>query len=103
MNNIINVAVLGSTGYVGNELVKILSNHKNVNINFLGSESINNEYLVNFESNKKYTNLPLVQNNKNFDPSISEYVFLALPHGVSNEYVNKLTSLIFLSSSSNKL
>ncbi len=94
MNNIINVAVLGSTGYVGNELVKILSNHKNVNINFLGSESINNEYLVNFESNKKYTNLPLVQNNKNFDPSISEYVFLALPHGVSNEYVNKYINKI---------
>ena len=39
MKNKINVAVLGSTGYVGMELVRILSSHENVNINFLGTES----------------------------------------------------------------
>ena len=44
----INVAVLGSTGYVGMELVKILSKHENVNITFLGSETNKNKYLSNF-------------------------------------------------------
>ena len=39
MINKIRVAVLGSTGYVGMELVKILSNHSYVDINFLGSEN----------------------------------------------------------------
>ena len=34
MKNKIRVAVLGSTGYVGMELVKILSNHSYVDINF---------------------------------------------------------------------
>ena len=49
MNNIFNVAVLGSTGYVGMELVKLLNNHPNININFLGSETVTNEYLTNIE------------------------------------------------------
>ena len=38
MKNKIRVAVLGSTGYVGMELVKILSNHSYVDINFLGAD-----------------------------------------------------------------
>ena len=33
------VAILGSTGYVGLELTKILSKHPNVEIVFLGSEN----------------------------------------------------------------
>ena len=47
MNNLVKVAVLGSTGYVGMELVEILSKHENININFLGSDSIKNKYLKN--------------------------------------------------------
>ena len=39
MKNIVSVAVLGSTGYVGLELVYILLNHPNIKINYLGSES----------------------------------------------------------------
>ncbi len=39
MNKLISVAVLGSTGYVGLELVKILIRHPNVKINFLGCEN----------------------------------------------------------------
>ena len=39
MSQKIKVAVLGSTGYVGLELINILSNHKNVLIKFLGSDS----------------------------------------------------------------
>ena len=51
MNNIFNVAVLGSTGYVGMELVELLNNHPNININFLGSETVTNEYLTNISGN----------------------------------------------------
>ena len=38
MSSEINVAVLGSTGYVGYELVKMLVKHPKVNINFLGCD-----------------------------------------------------------------
>ena len=44
----IKVAILGSTGYVGIELVKILSLHPNVIINFLGSENTYNKEISSF-------------------------------------------------------
>ena len=50
MKNKLNVAVLGSTGYVGMELVKILSNHSYVDINFLGSETNHGSFLKNIEN-----------------------------------------------------
>ncbi len=89
MKNKIKVAVLGSTGYVGMELVKILSNHPYVDINFLGSETIHGSYLSNIENTKKFNHLPLLKPNDSFNAKDSDYVFLALPHSVSNKYVKK--------------
>ena len=85
MNKKTKVAVLGSTGYVGMELVKILNKHPNVIINFLGSESIQDTFLKN--NNYEYQNLPYLKDNNAFNVSSSEYVFLALPHSVSNKFV----------------
>ena len=59
MKNKIRVAVLGSTGYVGMELVQILSKHSHVDINFLGSETIHGSYLNNINNTKEYNQLPL--------------------------------------------
>ena len=89
MKNKIKVAVLGSTGYVGMELVKILSNHSYVDINFLGSETIHGSYLNNIDNTKEFNQLPLLRPNDSFNPKDSDYVFLALPHEVSNKYVKK--------------
>ena len=89
MKNKIRVAVLGSTGYVGMEIVKILSNHSYVDINFLGSETIHNSYLNNIDKTQEYNQLPLLKPNDSFNPTYSDYVFLALPHAVSNKYVKK--------------
>ena len=89
MKNKIKVAVLGSTGYVGMEIVNILSEHSNVDINFLGSDSIHGIFLNNIDNTKQYSNLPLLNLNDNFKVEDSDYVFLALPHAVSNKYVKK--------------
>ena len=89
MKNKIRVAVLGSTGYVGMELVKILSNHSFVDINFLGSETFHGSYLNNIDNTKEYNQLPLLKPNDSFNAEDSDYVFLALPHAVSNKYVKK--------------
>ena len=67
MKNNIKVAVLGSTGYVGMELVKILSNHSYVYINFLGSETIHDSYLNNIDNTKKYNQLPLLKPNNSVE------------------------------------
>ena len=71
MDNMYNVAVLGSTGYVGMELVKLLTNHKNVNINFLGTENNEGKYLKNIDNTKEYKNLPILKDNNSFDPSMN--------------------------------
>ena len=89
MNNLINVAVLGSSGYVGTELVEILSKHKKVNINFLGSETLKNKSITSIDNKKEFKSLPILKNNDSFDPLKSDYVFLALPHSISNRYVKK--------------
>jgi len=94
MKNKLKVAVLGSTGYVGMELVKILSNHSYVDINFLGSETIHGSFLKNIENTKEYNSLPLLSPNDTFKVEDSDYVFLALPHGVSNKYVKKFINKI---------
>lgn len=90
MKNIIKVAVLGSTGYVGMELIKLLIKHPNISINFLGSDTMEGKFLNNINHNSEFKNLPILNNNNSFDPSKSDYVFLALPHGISNQYVKKL-------------
>ena len=69
------------------ELVKLLTNHKNVNINFLGTENNEGKYLKNIDNTKEYKNLPILKDNNSFDPSMSDYVFIALPHSISNIHV----------------
>ncbi len=85
MTKLVKVAVLGSTGYVGAELVSLLCSHPNVIINFLGCEDI---YQKNTRG-KNYKRLPKLSLNKDFKPLESDVVFLALPHGVSQKYVCK--------------
>ena len=94
MSKKISVAVLGATGYVGLELVKILINHPNVNINFLGCENVSTIKLDNFKASFKNTNLPKLNLNNEFEPSNCDIVFLALPHGISHKFVYKFFSKI---------
>ena len=89
MKNKLKVAVLGSTGYVGMELVNILSKHSYVDINFLGSETVNGCFLNNIDKTREFNTLPLLTSNEDFKVENSDYVFLALPHAVSNKYVKK--------------
>ena len=88
MSKKISVAILGSTGYVGLELVKILSQHPNIKIVFLGTEQSPNRSIKEFDASIKISNIPKTQLNRDFDYNIADTVFLALPHNVSHEYVN---------------
>ena len=88
MSKKISVAILGSTGYVGLELVKILSKHPDIKIIFLGTEQSPNRSIKEFDASIKISNLPKTQLNRDFDYNIADTVFLALPHNVSHEYVN---------------
>jgi N-acetyl-gamma-glutamyl-phosphate reductase len=90
MTKKVSVAILGSTGYVGIELIKILSKHPNVNIVFCGTENNPNTLLKDIHTAIDLPNNPSTKLNTNFNPSLVDTVFLALPHGVSHKYVKSL-------------
>ena len=61
----LNVLIAGSTGYIGVQLVKLLSNHQNINIKYLcGNSSIGknisffNVYLSSGSNNNKALDIP---------------------------------------------
>ena len=87
MSKKLSVAILGSTGYVGLELVKILSKHPKIDIVFLGTEKSPNISIQKLDSSIDISNIPNTQLNRDFNYNIADTVFLALPHSVSNEYV----------------
>jgi len=89
MKDLLSVAVLGSTGYVGLELVKILIRHPNIKINFLGCENSPSKDIREFDKNIVSETLPKLDLNYNFDPNNYDLVFLSLPHGVSHTLVKK--------------
>ena len=88
MQNNHSVAVLGSTGYVGLELVYLLSKISNIKINFLGSENNNDNDIVNFDS-RIIKALPKIKHNSEFSVKDVDILFLALPHKISQEFVKK--------------
>ncbi len=87
MSKKVSVAILGSTGYVGLELVKILSKHPDVKIVFLGTENNPNTSIQKFDNSIYNKDLPLTKLNREFDCRNADTVFLALPHGASSEFV----------------
>jgi len=87
MSKKVSVAILGSTGFVGLELTKILSKHPNVNLVFLGTENNPKVSIKNFDASINDINLPLTDLNQNFNYSTADTVFLALPHGISSNFV----------------
>ncbi len=90
MDKIIRTAVLGSTGYVGLELINILCKHPKVVINSLGSNSSHGEEIYQFDSRISNKSLPKLQKIENIDFSNIDIVFFALPHNTSCYLVDKL-------------
>ena len=96
----INVLISGSTGYIGIQLVKILVNHKKVNIKYLcGSSSIGKKISSYEKSLNKYKLPKIVKFNKSFLSNV-DVVFTALPNGESQKitkFLLKKNTLIDLS------
>ncbi|MFW5749804.1 MAG: N-acetyl-gamma-glutamyl-phosphate reductase [Halanaerobium sp.] len=88
----INVSIVGATGYVGIELMRILHEHPEVEIKDLVSKSSAGKRLVDlypqFRGSKlhNYQLIPI----EDFEVEASDLVFTALPHGVSQNIVGEL-------------
>ena len=86
----IKAAVLGATGYAGTELVRLLTNHPEVSLEVLGSQSFDGQNISDVYQNlrhildKECEKLDLEHIKK------CDVAFTALPHGASKEVIPQL-------------
>ncbi len=83
-----NVAVIGATGYTGQELVEILSKHKKVKIKYLTSRvEVPTPYSTMFPRFKNIVDVACCEFDISHALKKADVFFLSLPHTVSTEFV----------------
>lgn len=84
------VAIIGASGYSGEELVKLLLNHPHVELTTVTSRQSAGQTLAHvfpkFASHPKAQSLRFAEPNVELVAKQAELVFLALPHGVAAEF-----------------
>ena len=86
----LNVLVAGSTGYIGIQLVKLLTNHKFVNIKYLCGNSSVGKNIAVYDKKLKKNKLPRIRKfNYKFLKDV-DIIFTALPNGEAQKISKKL-------------
>lgn len=91
------VAVVGASGYSGEELVRLLLAHPHVELAAVTSRQYAGQTLA--QVFPKFANHPRARSLRFSEPNVdalakaAEVVFLALPHGVASEYAPALLKL----------
>ena len=87
----INVLITGSTGYIGIQLIKLLINHKYINLKYLCGNTSIGKKISNFDKSLSNVKLPkIIKYNKNLIKNI-DVIFTALPNGEAQEISKNLT------------
>tara|TARA_Y100000389_G_C17441724_1_gene508996 strand:+ start:30 stop:1049 length:1020 start_codon:yes stop_codon:yes gene_type:complete len=86
----LNVLVAGSTGYIGIQLVKLLNNHKDVDIKFLCGNTSIGKNISYFDKSLKSKKLPKITKFKKTLLNNIDLVFTALPNGEAQDISNNL-------------
>ena len=77
----LNVLIAGSTGYMGIQLVKLLSKHQNINIKYLCGNSSVGKNISYYDKDLRNKKLPkIVKFNKSYLNEV-DIIFTALPNG----------------------
>jgi len=83
------IAIIGATGFTGSELVRILINHPSVEITAITSESRAGEKFSDVHPFfQDICEMELIKSD-NLETSEVDLAFLALPHGISMDFVKK--------------
>ncbi len=86
----LNVLIAGSTGYIGIQLVKLLTRHKNIKIKFLCGNSSVGRNIGYYDKSLLSKKLPKIKKfNKNFLKYV-DIIFTALPNGEAQKLSNSL-------------
>lgn len=87
----IKVAIIGGTGYVGGELIKLLLNHPHTELIAVTSRIQAGKYLFKFHPNLRgITDLKFIPPNIDKITTECDAAFIATPHGSAMEYVTQL-------------
>ncbi len=89
------IGVIGATGYTGSEIVRILSQHPGVEIALITSESRAGEKFSDVHPFFQGIVDDLLYTADKVDDTELDLVFLALPHGVSMDYVKRFAGRDF--------
>jgi len=86
----INTAILGSTGYTGIELIRLLNFHKKVEIKYLISKSNYGKKISDFYPGLNFKNYPKLVKFSQIDWKEIDVIFLCLPTGESKKIITKI-------------
>jgi N-acetyl-gamma-glutamyl-phosphate reductase len=92
----INVAVVGATGYIGIELIKLLTKHPKVKIRNICAQSSVGESISKFDSSLKKKILPKITNLNSINFNNIDLLFTALPRGEAQKISKKLNPKVKL-------
>jgi len=85
-----NVLIAGSTGYIGVQLIKLLSKHKEINIKYLcGNNSVGKDISL-FDKSLRNKKLPKIIKFRDTLLDDTEVIFTALPNGEAQIISKKL-------------
>ena len=96
MKDSLKIAVAGATGYTGIELVKILSRHPKVKINYLCAQKSIGKSIIYFDKRIKKKNLPKISKISSVDWNKVDIIFAALPNGEAQRLSRKIPERIRL-------
>ena len=86
----LNALIAGSTGYIGVQLIRLLVNHKYINIKYLCGNSSVGKNISFYDKSLSSKKLPkIVKYNKKFLSNV-DLVFTALPNGEAQDISNHL-------------
>ena len=96
MKDSLRIGVAGATGYVGLELIKILSKHPRVKIIYLCANKSAGKKIYAFDKRIKKKKLPVITKIKNIDWGKINVLFAALPNGEAQKIAKTIPSHIKL-------
>ena len=96
MKDSINIAIAGATGYVGLELIKILSDHPKAKILYLCAQKSIGKSINSFDKKIKKKILPKITKISKINWKKIDVLFTALPNGKAQKLAKKLNNNIKL-------
>ena len=96
MKDSLNIAIVGATGYVGLELIKILSNHPKVTIVYLCAQKSIGKSINIFDKRIRKKNLPRISEIKKINWNKVNILFTSLPNGEAQKIAKRIPDNIKL-------